>query len=66
MIPCCLDLKTKQDVFDLLLRFRSDPVALVADRSDGNVLTSHHGKAIKTVLPLPVEWVSPLETSESL
>ena len=35
-------------------------------RSDGNVLTSHHGKAIQTVLPLSVERVSPLETSESL
>ena len=35
-------------------------------RSDGNVLTSHHGKAIQTILPPPIEKVSPLETSERL
>ena len=52
----------QQDVFDVLLRFRSDPVALVADLTE----TSHHVKAVQIVLPLPVERVSPLETSESL
>ena len=39
---------------------------VAGSRSDGNVLTSHHCKGIQTVLPLPVERVSPLETSESL
>ena len=64
MIPCCLELNCTQDVFDVLLRFCSDPVVLVADLTE--MFSSHHNKAIQTVLPLPVERVSPLETSESL
>ncbi|XP_068674628.1 uncharacterized protein [Montipora foliosa] len=35
-------------------------------RSDGDVLTSHHGKARQTVPPLPVERARPFETSRSL
>ena len=55
--------KLQQDVFDVLLRFRSNPVALVADLTE---MLSQVTMARQTVPPLPVEGARPLETSRSL